>query len=255
MATLNTLEKAGRVLDLFTRANPEWRVTEVATELGWPRSSAHALLSSLVDIGILMWRPGGRYRIGWRIMELSEIQRLTLDLRSTAQPVLERLVDRFGETVHLGVREQYHVLYLDKFRGTHNVVVQGSPVGSRAVPHCTGLGKVIMAGNDADELDDYLKRVPLRKFTEATITDPKKFLAEIATIRRQGYAYDRGEAIDGLFCVAAPVRDDLGQVVAAISISAPQDRFERLQTEYTKGAVEAAGEISRMLVDSRLDTE
>lgn len=255
MATLHTLEKAGRVLDLFTRQAPEWRVWEVAGALDLPRSSAHALLSSLADIGLLMWRRGGRYRIGWRVMELSEIQRLTLDLRGTAQPVLEHLVDRYGETVQLGVREQYHVLYLDKFRGTHNVSVQGFPIGSRAAPHCTGLGKMIMAGNDPQEVRDHLARGPLKKYTEATITDPAAFLAEITTIRQQGYAYDQGETIDGLFCVSAPVRDDLGQVVAAISMSAPRDRFERFRTEYTKGIVEAAAQISRNLVDSRLNTE
>lgn len=114
---------------------------------------------------------------------------------------------------------------------------------------------MIMAGGDPKELHDYLARGPLKKFTEATFTDPQKFLDEIAMIRQQGYAYDRGEAIDGLFCVAAPVRDDLGQVVAAISMSAPQDRFERNRTEYTKGIVEAAAQISRNLVDSQLATE
>lgn len=144
MATLNTVEKIGRVLDLFTRESPEWGVSEVAAELGAPRSSVHAMLSSLVDIGVLRWRLGGRYRIGWRILELADVHRSSTDVRAVAQPVLERLVLEHGETCHLAVAEQRHVMYIDRYMGTHNITVQGVPVGSRLEPYCTGVGKALM---------------------------------------------------------------------------------------------------------------
>lgn len=254
MATLNTVEKVGRVLDLFTRDEPDWGVSEVAAALGVPRSSAHAILSSLVDIGILQWRTGGRYRVGWRVLELAEVQRRTLDLRAAARPVLEKVVEDLGETVHLGVRERYHLLYVDKFLGTRNITVQGGQVGARAVPYCTSLGKMIMAAADPTELPEYLSFTTLRRFTPATITDPEALREELEQIRRQGYAYDLGEAVEDVFCVAAPVRDDLGQVVAAVSISSPKNRFDRYRTEYTRRIVEAGQAISRALLDASLAT-
>lgn len=252
MATLNTIEKVGRVLDLFTRDEPEWGVSEVATALGVPRSSAHAVLSSLVDIGLLQWRPGGRYRVGWRVLELAEVQRRTVDLRAAARPTLERLVAEHGETVHLGVRERYHLLYIDKFVGTRNITVQGASVGARVAPYCTSLGKMIIACGDPSELEEYLSVTTLNRFTPTTITDPVAFRAEIETIRRQGYAYDLGEANEDIFCVAGPIRDDLGQIVAAASMSCPQNRFERNRAGYTRAIVEACAQISRALVDARL---
>ncbi len=142
MATLNTVDKVGRVLDLFSKDAPEWGVSEVASKLGGvPRSSAHAVLSSLVDIGILRWRAGGRYRVGWRILELAEIHHRAVDLRGTAAPYLRALVEELGETCHLAVAERRKVLYVDKFLGTRNVIAQGARVGTHLEPHCTGGGK------------------------------------------------------------------------------------------------------------------
>lgn len=252
MATLNTVEKVGRVLDLFTRDDPDWGVSEVATALGVPRSSAHAVLASLADIGLLQWRTGGRYRIGWRVLELAEVQRRTLDLRAAARPVLERLVAEHGETVHLGVRERFHLLYLDKFVGTRNITVQGGQVGARAVPYCTSLGKMMMASADPSELPEYLATTTMRRFTPSTITDPDALQTELEAIRRRGYAYDLGEAVEDVYCVAAPVRDDLGQVVAVVSISSPQGRFERSRQMYTQAVVAAGQEVSRALLDASL---
>lgn len=254
MATLNTVEKVGRVLDLFTRESPDWGVSEVAKALDVPRSSAHAVLSSLADIGLLQWRPGGRYRVGWRVLELAEVQRRTLDLRAAARPVLERLVEEHGETVHLGVRDRYHMLYVDKFVGNRNITVQGGQVGARAVPYCTSLGKMIMASAGISELPEYLAFTTLRRFTPSTITDPDALKAELQEISRRGYAYDLGEAVEDVYCVAAPVRDDLGQVIAAVSMSSPKNRFERSRQEYTQAVIAAGHEISRALLDASLTT-
>lgn len=251
MATLNTVEKIGRVLDLFTRERPEWGVSEVATELGVPRSSVHALMSSLVAVGILRWRLGGRYRIGWRVLELADVHRGSIDVRAVAQPVLERLVLEHGETCHLAVAEQRHVIYIDRFLGTHNITVQGAPVGTRLEPYCTGVGKALMAFIDRTETDDYLATTPRKRYTPATITDAAALKKELAKIREAGVAFDMGEAVDDVRCVAAPIRDELGEVVAAISLSSPVSRFDKHREKYTRSVRRAAGDISRLMVDSR----
>lgn len=250
MATINTLAKAGKVLDLFCPERPEWRVTDVADVLGVPRSSAHALLSSLAEIGILQWREGGRYRVGWRVLELAEVRRQTTDVRAAAAPVMERLLRMHGETCHLAVRERMQVLYIDKLLGNHNITVQGARVGTRLEMHCTAVGKVLLAFSDPGDLDAFLAVATLRRHTPATITEPGAFRAEMAKIRSQGVGFDLGEAVEGLFCAAAPIRDELGQVVAAISLSSPVDRFRKHRDEYAHSVKAGAADISRALVDS-----
>lgn len=250
MATLNTLAKAGRVLDLYGPDQPEWGVSEVAAALDVPRSSAHALLSSMADIGILQWREGGRYRIGWRVLELAEVRRRTLDVRAAAAPGMARLVRAHGETCHLAVRDRIHVLYVDKQLGTHNITVQGARVGTRLEVHCTAVGKVLLAFSDEAEVEGFLATATLPRHTPSTITDAGLFRAELRGIRSQGIGFDLGEAVEDVYCVAAPIRDDLGQVVAALSLSAPVNRFIKHRDDYAAAVRSAAAEISRALVDS-----
>lgn len=250
MATLNTVDKVGKVLDLFTLERPDWGVSEVSAELGMPRSSAHAMLSSLVDIGILQWRPGGRYRIGWRVLELAEVRRRSLDIRGATRPVLENLTATFGETCHVAVRDHDHALYIDKVVGNHNITVQGARLGARLPLYCTGVGKVLLASEGDNEIAEYLATVDLQRFTPSTITDPEEIREELAAIRRKGYSSDLGEAIEDVYCFAAPIRSDLGDVVGALSMSAPASRFDKNRAKYLKAVQEAAAEASRALVDS-----
>jgi DNA-binding IclR family transcriptional regulator len=244
---LQTIQKIGPVLDLFTVARPEWGVSEVSEAIGLPRSSAHALLSSLVEIGLLQCPDRGRYRVGWRVLELSETLRGTVNVRSVAYPVLERLVDEYGETAHLAIMERSRVLYVDKIVGTHMVTVVGARVGAQLEPHCSAVGKVLLAPRTADEVRRILAGTPMRRLTPTTLTDPDALLAELAAVRRDGVAYDRGEAIPEVHCVAAPVRDAMGQVVASVSVTVPENRFTRARAEFTQAVRAAATEISARL--------
>jgi len=209
------------------------------------------LLSSLAEIGLLQWREGGRYRIGWRVLELAEVRHRTFDVRAAAEPVLARLVAKHGETSHLAIRERYSVLYVEKVLGTHNITVQGAKVGTRLEMHCTAVGKVLLATADPGFVDEFLATTPMPRHTASTITDPDKFQAELAEIRgRGGIGFDLGEAVEDVYCVAAPIRDELGAVVAALSMSSPIHRFTRNRSEYAVSVRAAAQEISRALVDS-----
>ncbi|HEY2204729.1 MAG TPA: IclR family transcriptional regulator [Pseudonocardia sp.] len=244
---LQTIQKIGPVLDLFTTQRPDWGVTEVAEAIGVPRSSAHALLASLVETGLLQCRGRGRYRLGWRIVELNETLRGTVDVRSVAAPVLQRLVELYGETVHLAVLRHTKVLYLDKVPGNRQLTVAGARVGALLDPHCSAVGKVLLAHRSTDELRCLLAGSPLRRLTAATITGATELTDELTRVRAAGMAFDEGEAIPDVSCVAAPVRDDLGAVVASISMTVPTSRFTACRNEYRR-AVKAAGqEISQQL--------
>lgn len=255
MANLQTIQKIGPILDLFTVERPEWGVREVAATVGVPRSSAHQVMASLVETGLLQCRARGRYRIGWRVVELSEALRGTVDVRSCAGPHLDRLVEAYGETTHLAVMERGRVLYVDKVLGTHNISVQGAKVGSRLEAHCTAVGKVLLARLEDTELSRMIDTGSLRRLSATTITDPIALWSDLRQVRTVGYAVDLGETLTEVHCVAAPVRDEMGSVVAALSISVPSTRFRIRRAELTRAVVDAARSTSRTLVDAAAPTQ
>lgn len=250
MANLQTIQKIGPILDLFTTACPEWGVREVAAAIGIPRSTAHSVMASLVETGLLQCRTRGRYRIGWRVVELSEALRGTIDVRSCAAPHLDRLVETYGETCHLAVLERGRVLYVDKLLGTHNISVRGANVGARLEAHSTAVGKVLLAQLDQAELTRMIDGAPLRRHTATTVTDPSVLRAELRGVAAAGLGVDLGETIPEVHCVAAPVRDGMGSVVAAVSVSVPASRFLVRRAELGRAVVETARAVSRDLVDA-----
>ncbi|MFI2335380.1 IclR family transcriptional regulator [Nocardia rhamnosiphila] len=250
MAPLQTVQKIGPVLDLFTASRPEWRPAEIAAAIDAPRSSVHALLSALVDTGLLQCRARGRYRLGWRVVELSEALRATVDVRSCAEPTLQELAHRYGETAHLAVLERDKVLYLDKVLGNQMINVSGARVGARLEPHCSAVGKVLLAQREDKELTRRLTGRPLRRLTPSTIIDPAALTRELASVRRAGCAFDAGEAVVEVHCVAAPVRDEMGVVIAAVSITVPASRFGTARQEFTHAVIAAGNRISRAVAHS-----
>ena len=247
MAALQTVQKIGPVLDLFTVERPEWGVSEVAGELAVPRSSAHALLASLVDIGLLQCRARGRYRIGWRVVELNQALQGTVDVKSCAAPMLQALSEKFGETTHLAVMERYRVIYIDKVLGNQVINVSGARVGAQLDAHCSAVGKVLLAHCDPAGLARHVTDKQLRRYTSSTVTDQDALTAELKGVLRRGCAFDMAEAVPEVHCVAAPIRDEMGVVVAAMSLTAPATRFVPAQHEFRRAVIAAAADASRAL--------
>lgn len=245
---LQTVRKIGPVLDLFTLERGDWGVAEVAGALDMPRSSAHALLASLVETGLLRTRGRGRYRLGWRVVELSEMMRGTVDVRSHARPVMQELVARFGETTNLAVLERGKVIYIDRVIGNQQLNVIGPRVGVQFDPHCTAAGKVLLAHQATSEIDRYLTRSPLRALTANTITQPAILASELQRIRMSGCALDSGEALAEVHCVGAPIKDDFDSVIAALSITVLASRFLPRTAELKRAVASAAAEISARIV-------
>lgn len=250
MAALQTVQKIGPILDLFTVTKPEWGVSEVANRIGVPRSSAHALLSSLVDIGLLQCPTRGRYRIGWRVVELNETLRGTIDIRACAASALQTLSERYGETTHLAIMERYRVMYIDKVLGNHIINVSGARIGAHLDAHCSAVGKVLLAHCTPVELERNVFDKELRRLTPTTITDPAQLRRELRAVLTNGCAFDAGEAAADVHCVAAPIRDDMGVVVAALSITAPSTRFQAAQQEYRRAVIVAAATVSKTIAAS-----
>ena len=244
---LQTIEKASEVLALFDRDHTEWGVREVAETLGLAKSSAHDLLTSLAQVGFLGKTEAGRYRLGWRLVALSETLLATTELRREARPIMEELAAQYQETIHLAILDDTKVVYVDKLEGRQAVRVELTSLGTRLYPHCSSLGKVLLAYHPEADVKHIIQTNGLPRFTPNTITDESELEQTLIKVRKQGYAYDLEEILPDLCCVGAPVRNYTGQVIAAISMSIPAYRFQRSQVEFRKAVI-----LSGKMVSERL---
>jgi len=244
---LQTIQKAGELLALFDRDHTEWGVREAATKLKIAKSSAHDLMASLAKLGFLNRTEDNRYRLGWRLVTLSETLLATTELRKEAHPVMEDLATQYQETIHLAILDDTQAVYVDKLEGRQAVRVELTSLGARLFAHCSALGKVLLAYSAEDEVKRIIQTAGLPRFTENTITGAEELLQNLTKIRKQGYAYDMEEILPDLCCVAAPIYNHTGQVIAAISMSIPAYRFKRSQTEFREGVMRAAKTISKRL--------
>ena len=159
-----------------------------------------------------------------------------MDLVREATPYLKELVNQCNETVHLGVLEEGEVLYLAKEESSKTIRMC-SYVGKRAPLHCTALGKVLLAYLPEEERKKILEQKGLLRFTEKTITDKKELEKELNKIKKQGFALDREENEKDVRCIAAPIKNYQGKVIAAISISGPVYRIDINKQNHLKEAL------------------
>jgi DNA-binding IclR family transcriptional regulator len=244
---LQTLQKAGELLALFDRDHPEWGVREAASKLGTAKSSTHDLMASLATLGFLNKTENDRYRLGWRLVTLSETLLATTELRKEARPAMEDLAEYYQETVHLAVLDDTRAVYVEKLEGRQAVRVELTSLGARLYAHCSALGKILLAYSPEGEVKRIIQSAGLPRFTPNTITNEEELFQALAKIQKQGFAYDLEEILPDLCCVGAPIYNYTGQVIAALSMSIPAYRFRRSQTEYRDAVVRTAKIISKRL--------
>ena len=239
-----TMKKAMRVLDLFSLKRPEWSVSEVSKALGLPKSTTSELMSDLAGQRLLSRSTKGRYRLGWRLFELSQTLLDTTEFRLESRRVMEELVECWRETVHLAVLDGVQAVYIEKLEPTPSAKIHITRAGARLPAHCIGVGKVLLAHSRWEYVAERLEDQGMPALTPATITTLDVMAEELERVRERGYAYDHEEPLIGLCCVAAPVHGPGGEVVAAVSFSVPAYRFVPNEGSYTAAILDAARRIS-----------
>ncbi|MGA5699733.1 IclR family transcriptional regulator [Peterkaempfera bronchialis] len=222
-------------------------LSELASGLSMNKSTLLRLLAPLCEVRLVEQDADtGRYRLGWRTAQLGQTYLERLDLRDTAHDVLEQLTANTGETTYLVIADLPEVVYLDKVDSLQPVRMY-SRIGSRQSAHCTGVGKALLAHADADAVNAVIahglpQRTPRTHTTEAALR------ADLAVIRRRGYAVDDIENEPDIRCVAAPVFDHAGAAACAVSVSGPAGRVTAERVPELGALVAAAAEeISRRL--------
>lgn len=220
---IQVLDRAASLLDrLAARPAEPVALKYIARDTGLHPSSAFRILAALTFHGLVRRDTGG-YRLGPKLLQLAGGMRAGVDLRESARPVMEALRDAVQETVNLTVREGDEVVYIERAVARKLVRVE-QVIGHRAPLHVTAVGKIFLAEDTPDGVARYVAASGLPAFTRRTITNGERLRRECALIRKRGYASDAGEAEEGVCCLAAPIHDHSGALVAALSISAPRAR-------------------------------
>jgi len=199
---------------------------EIASALPFARTTVHRILYSLEKLGYLEKAEArAHYRLAAKFFELTEPAVHFRRLQSVARSAMVKLLIQFSETVNLGVLENGQVTHIDVLQSPSALRIAANP-GERNPVHSTALGKAILAFLPESEVEAILKQHPLIKMTPKTITQKAHLLEHLASVRERGVAFDLEENLTGVVCVAAPIFDQLGRVVASLSVSGPASRME-----------------------------
>jgi DNA-binding IclR family transcriptional regulator len=214
-----SLDRALVLLDEL--ADGQRTLDQLAARLDVHKSTVLRLLRTLESHRFVQRQGVRHYRLGTSLFELAFRSLDERDVRRSAEPALRSLNAATGHTVHLASYEDGEVIYVDKYESRHNVRMY-SQVGRRAPLHCTAVAKVLVAALPADRREAVAASIAYDRMTPNTITTPREYLAELARVAERGYAVDEEEHEEHIHCVAAPVRDARGEVVAAVSLSVPR---------------------------------
>jgi DNA-binding IclR family transcriptional regulator len=244
-AQVQSVDRAISVLELL--AQGEAGITEIAGELGVHKSTVSRLVSVLEARGLVeQLGERGKYAIGFGVVRLAGAATGRMDLTKLGQPVCQTLADSFGETVNIAVHDAGVAINITQARGSAAVSAVNW-IGQRTPLHATSSGKVLLAHLQVEERKR-LVSLPLDSYTENTVVDADRLLAELETVAVQGYAACYEELELGLHAVAVPVRGHRGEVVAAMSASGPSYRLSRQRVaEIVPTMTEAAADLSAQL--------
>lgn len=241
------LVRACAILDAVAQSGEGVGVSALARDLAIPRNTAYELVNTLVACSLVSFDSGGRVRLGFHLFELGSAYVQSLDLFNEARPIVRELVRATADTVHVAMLDGRHVVFLVKEEGEQSVR-NLSAVGRRIPAHGTAVGKAMLAFQPREETLQRLNGARLERLTPATITDVDALLAELDATVERGYSTDVEESNPGVCCLAAPVRNALGVVIAGMSLATRRSRMTTgREEELSRLIVRAAEQLSRRL--------
>lgn len=222
------VKSADRVLDifeLFIGDQESYTLTEVAKKLNAPASSTYVIMQNMLERGFLETDASGKkFMLGHKLNALRNHRLTAYDLSGEFHRVADEIFHDLNETMSLSVRMGDKLLYLANKTSTHHLRFN-LYAGNTHPVHSTASGKVLLSGLSEEELRALFPADELAKVTEKTISTFPELLKELEKVRREGFGYNSGETVDGVYCVAAPIYDVDGKMIAAVSISIPQVRI------------------------------
>ncbi|WP_080848344.1 IclR family transcriptional regulator [Cytobacillus gottheilii] len=249
MANVQSLERALTLLNVLSEYPNGIQITRLSEQVGLSKSTVHRLLSTLIDMNyVIKDVETDKYKIGYQVIYISRNVLNNIDLIPISKPFLKKLSSDVNETIHLCMEDKGEVVYIDKIESNQTIRMY-SRIGSRAPMYCTGVGKVLLSGKNELQFEEVAAKTDFITRTENTIRSREELKREVETIRGQGYALDNIENEEGIRCIAAPIYDYTGKIIASFSISGPSSRItmERINEELKHKIQETSMNISKQL--------
>jgi len=221
---IQVIDRMMKLLDVLSYYHDPVSLKQLAMETGLHPSTAHRILGAMGMSGFVERAEPGTYRLGIRLLELGNLVKSRINIRDSAMPLMQQLHKTLGESVNLGVRQGDEIVYVERTSSGRSSVRVVHLVGARAPLHVTAVGKLYLVEDGAQKVKEYAKRTGLPGSTPTSITKLAALEKELDRVRREGVAFDNEEIEQGLRCIAAPIRDDAGELVAGLSVSAPAER-------------------------------
>ena len=230
--TINkSVDRAMEILEYITAQKRPVTITEVSSKLKIPKSSTHSILYTLAARHFLEIDDENlkTFQIGFKLFETGVSYLENTQLHQIAHPLLKNLMEECGETVFLAVENEGRLVFLDSLE-TSTPLHTTARLGRAETPlYCSGLGKALLAAFPDDEVRRIVDKDNFKAITQNTVRNFAELNKELEKTRERGYALDNREANSDLVCVAAPIRDQSGQPVAAISIATPYFKMDSKQ--------------------------
>ncbi len=226
MATQNSsgvqaLDRALDIIEQLAQSQGELSIAQLSQRTGLAKSTVHRILSTFTQRGYVEKDPeNSMYFIGQKFVQIASVYLSSINLKTEAGPSMHEVASFFDAVCYLGILKNNEVMYLEKIEKHYDFRVY-TQIGKQEPLHCTGLGKMLLAGLEEDVSSTIIHSLNMVKYTANTITDPEDLMLEVAEAKRNNYALDRGEHTPQVSCVAVPIYDYMGTVVAAMSVSAP----------------------------------
>lgn len=219
-------DKLLKIMEYVILQEEPLRLLDVAKGMEMNSATALRYLTTLVNSGYIEQNPETlKYRPTYKIKGLATHINRDGELNMIARPYLENIAERVGESVCISVEANGKAVYIDVIHSTKNTLIAFQRAGTYSPLHCTGNGKLLLLNYTEEEIDHYIETTGLRKYTEHTITNKKVLMKELDLVRKRGYAYDEQEREDGIRCIAFPIRNAEGKVIAGVSVSGPIERM------------------------------
>jgi IclR family KDG regulon transcriptional repressor len=249
---VQSVTRAFSILELLREHPKGLGVSDIAEKLDLSTTTAHRLVNTLIACKVVEQNGDNRhYRLAPYLLLYSKAVLDRFDFISSSRPYLGELSKAVGETVFMGILDDFELVYVDHVDSLDHALRLTPQIGRRHSAHATALGKVLLANLPANMFEMYFSSTnQLPRLTDNTITDPVMLRQELALTRQRGYALDNEESETGICCIAMPVNNIEGQTVAAVSISGPATRIRKKGLETNlKDVLEAAlAKISQLTI-------
>ena len=223
---IQVIERMTRLLEVLASHPEPLGLKQISQYTHLHPSTAHRILSALSADRLVDRVEPGSYRLGMRLLELGNLVKSRISVRELALPMMRELHAQTGETVNLSVKHDDEIVYVERTSSGRSAMRVVHVVGTRAALHVTAAGKLFLLEDGFARLRDYAKRTGLAAKTKNSLSGLPLLERDLERIQRQGWAVDNEEAEIGVRCVAAGIRDDAGNLVAALSLSTPADRMK-----------------------------